>query len=81
MPTKSKIRQKGANTMRANVVPISSKLMSPADAAAYLGVRKRTLVYWRACGTGPKFLKITNRMIRYEIDELNKFITSVRSGG
>lgn len=44
---------------------------SPDWAANEIGVCKRTLLRWRAKGTGPRFTKV-GRTIRYNINAVRK---------
>lgn len=44
--------------------PIPGGLLSPTDAAAHLNCSEWTLARWRCDGTGPRFIKLGNR-VRY----------------
>ena len=44
--------------------------LTPAQAAAYLGVSVRALEVWRAAGTGPEYRQ-RRRIVRYHIDALD----------
>ena len=44
-------------------------LLSPKDAAKHLALSEKALEKWRCQGTGPRFLKLGNR-IRYKLDDL-----------
>lgn len=50
-----------------------SDLMNQKEAAKYLGLTTRTLLYWRQIGTGPKAYKIGSRWLFKKAD-LDKFI-------
>jgi excisionase family DNA binding protein len=59
-----------------NVIP---KYLSPKEAAKYLGVSVGLLQKWRNNGVGIPFIKLgdsTSSIIRYNIDELNKYLQS-----
>lgn len=45
---------------------------TPMQAAAYLGVKPRTLESWRARDAGPKF-RGAGKTIRYHVDDLDSF--------
>jgi len=54
----------------------SPRYLSPADAAAYLGLTERGLAEWRRTGRGPKYSRIggpTGR-VRYDIEELDRWM-------
>lgn len=51
-------------------------LMNQAEAAAFLGVRPRTLEDWRARRVGPKFISYNSRSIRYRPDDLVAFLAA-----
>lgn len=55
-----------------------SPWMATEEAAKYLGRQPGTLRRWRTEGGGPVFHKISHKLIRYHIDDLDGF---VRSGG
>lgn len=46
--------------------------MDTAAAAAFLGLTRRTLEWWRITGRGPRFLKI-GASVRYRITDLEAF--------
>jgi hypothetical protein len=48
-------------------------LYCPKEAAEFLKVDERTLGRWRMLGIGPKYIKISGRVIRYEESELRRF--------
>ncbi len=44
---------------------IAGRLYTADEAAQYLGVAQQTLAHWRVSGSGPKFVHLTKRCIRY----------------
>jgi len=46
------------------------------DAAAYLGIKPRTLAAWRAKGRGPRFRKFQQQLVFYHKDDLDQWIAS-----
>jgi hypothetical protein len=46
------------------------------QAADYIGVTPRTLEAWRHRGGGPVFLRISNRLVKYRIEDLDTFMES-----
>ncbi len=49
--------------------PAGGALLDPKAAAAFLGLSEWTLAEWRCKGTGPRFIKLGNR-VRYTPAEL-----------
>jgi excisionase family DNA binding protein len=47
------------------------RLINEIEASDYLGLSERTLQKWRVVGGGPRFVKISGRMIRYRRRDLN----------
>lgn len=45
-------------------------LISEDAAAEFLGVARKTLQMWRTQGRGPKFVKMSARMVRYRRRDL-----------
>jgi len=55
------------------------KYLSPKDTALYLGVSIDLLQKWRSQGVGIPYIKLgdsVSSLIRYDIDELNKYLKS-----
>ena len=48
----------------------AERLITEAEAAAFLGVTRRALQQWRFNGTGPVFVRISQRCVRYRRREL-----------
>lgn len=51
-------------------------LLRPDDAARRLGLTVRTLELWRRRGIGPRWLKLTSRVVRYPADALDEWIAA-----
>ena len=49
------------------------RLITETEAAAFLGVTRRALQQWRLNGNGPKYVKISQRCVRYRRVELIKW--------
>src|SRR5262245_43110019 len=58
----------------------SSRWLTPAAAADWLGYRPKTLENWRASGIGPRFSRSgrSGRGIRYDVDDLDAWLRSQR---
>ena len=52
----------------------SAAILTPAQAAARLGVTTKTLERWRGTGDGPRFARITSKTIRYRSQDLDTFV-------
>ena len=53
-------------------------LLSPSEVADLLGVPVKTLEQWRWKGTGPRFLRLPSRAVRYDAAELENWLDSRR---
>lgn len=51
-------------------------LLSIDQVSTKLGVSRQTLAWWRCCGTGPKFCKISTKSIKYTVQDVNDFVLS-----
>jgi hypothetical protein len=67
--TLSRTRQR----RRIRVVP-NDELLRPAEAARLLNVTPRCLQDWRLKGTGPRFIRMTPKLVQYRRSDLEKFI-------
>ena len=54
------------------------KLLTASQAGELLGVSPETLERWRGAGTGPAFIKLSGRYVRYRQDDLEAFIQNSR---
>ena len=54
------------------------KLLTARQAGELLGVPPETLERWRGAGTGPAFVRLSGRYIRYSQDDLEAFIKNAR---
>lgn len=46
----------------------------PAELARHTGLAEKTLKNWRVLGKGPKYRKLTGRVIVYPLDEIRAWI-------
>lgn len=53
---------------------LAGRLYSPEEAAQYLGVAEQTLAHWRVRGSGPKFIHLSKRCVRYSELALRDFV-------
>lgn len=47
--------------------------LTPKQLAKHLGLSEKTLLSWRAMGTGPKFTRLPSRGIRYRPKDVNEW--------
>ena len=61
----------------AQVTPdmLDPQLLTEREAAAFLNLSPVTLQHWRSNGTGPAFVKLSNRAIRYLRHDLDAFVS------
>lgn len=52
----------------------ASPWLDTEAAAAYLGSTMGTLKNWRASGNGPKYHIVSERLVRYHVDDLDSFV-------
>ena len=52
--------------------------MRPADVAQALCVSNATLCRWRTDGYGPPFVRMSNRVVRYRVDEVSEWEDRLR---
>ncbi len=53
-------------------------LLSPKEAAAYLGATEKALENWRGTGDGPAFIRLSPRYVRYAQEDLDAHIAASR---
>ncbi|EKM99420.1 MULTISPECIES: AlpA family transcriptional regulator [unclassified Acidocella] len=58
--------------------PAPMKLLTARQAGELLGVSPETLERWRGAGTGPAYVKLSGRYVRYKQDDLEAFIQNAR---
>lgn len=49
------------------------KQISPEEAAEFLGVSTRTMENMRRQGNGPKFVRLSHKLVRYRLCDLIEF--------
>lgn len=54
-----------------------STLLTPEEAARFLGVKEDTLYRWRHRGSGPAYVRV-GRFVRYHKDDLNAWLAEQR---
>lgn len=64
---------------RERIVNPPPLLLNVREAAARLGLSKSTLDKWRCAGKGPRYVKSTDRAVRYDPADLDAWIAARRS--
>jgi hypothetical protein len=55
---------------------VTSNWLNERQAADYIGVVPGTLNTWRCRGRGPRFHRVSGKMIRYSVHDLDAFMAS-----
>ena len=56
-------------------------LMNAKQAAEFLGVSEGTMYEYRALGTGPKYIRIGGRLVRYRLSDINVWLENQENNG
>lgn len=68
--------KKARETSEPKPIDLShDKLLDSAAAAEALGISKYTINNWRARGTGPRYVRLGDRVL-YPMKSLNEFVNS-----
>ncbi len=78
MTTSTETGDSATSTITSTEPPAPMKLLTARQAGELLGVSPETLERWRGAGTGPAFIKLSGRYIRYRQDDLEAFIQNAR---
>jgi predicted DNA-binding transcriptional regulator AlpA len=60
----------------ARIVTPPPVLLNVREAASRLGLSKSTLDKWRCAGKGPRYVKSTDRAVRYDPEDLDAWIAA-----
>ena len=63
--------------------PNKNNLLDEAEVAEHCNIATATLRNWRCLGTGPAYLKLGKRSVRYRREDVDAFIASglIATGG
>lgn len=61
---------------RENTPDSPEPLWNETQTARFLGVEARTLQSWRLKGCGPRFVRISNRCIRYRPSDIRAWVAT-----
>ncbi len=56
-------------------------LMTTDEAAEFLDIHPATLATWRSEGRGPRYLKVGERNVRYQQEELERWLKAQERTG
>lgn len=54
-------------------------LLSSKQVSEILGIKLRTLQQWRLLGHGPKHIRLSEKIIRYRLEEVERWIADAES--
>lgn len=54
------------------------KYLTEKQVEEQYGLRVRTLQNWRSLGEGPQYIKVGKRLVRYRVEDLDRFMESHR---
>jgi len=57
---------------------MGKRLVSDTEAAPILGLSVQTLRNWRCINVGPRYVRIGDRTIRYDVGDLERYIAERR---
>lgn len=57
-------------------IDTNERLIKEPEAASILGLTTRALQAWRSRGTGPSYVQLSCRAVRYRLKDLAKWIES-----
>lgn len=52
----------------------SDTVLTPRELADAAKVTVNTVRWWRHMGIGPKFIKLSERVVRYRVEDVNKWL-------
>ncbi len=55
-----------------------TKLLSTRQAAELIGVKPGTLRAWRCARTGPNFVALTARSVKYPLEDIQRYVAERR---
>lgn len=61
-------------TSEIDPLSLPNRVLTPSDAAKYLGLKYGTLANWRALGKGPNFLERDGRCWGYRLADLDSWL-------
>ncbi|MEQ1488947.1 MAG: helix-turn-helix domain-containing protein [Terricaulis sp.] len=69
-------RARASSRTTSRIVSPPPVLLNVREAAARLGLSKSTLDKWRCAGKGPRYVKSTDRAVRYDPEDLDAWIAA-----
>lgn len=62
------------NQLETKMTINDDRLLTPDEVSSYLGVPTVTLKDWRYHGRGPKYIRLSRKMIRYWLSAIIEFL-------
>ncbi len=66
--------QRALRNRRRSAARDPQALLNQRQTAALIGVSERTLECWRCRGSGPPFVKISRRAVRYRRQDIDQWV-------
>ena len=60
------------------MIQTDEMLLTEAQVSRILGIKQRTLQQWRLTERGPKFLKLSARVVRYRLSDVQNWISEAQ---
>lgn len=58
--------------------PLNETLLTEKMVSEMLGLKPRTLQQWRFVGRGPKYIKLSERVIRYKWSDVQDWVATIQ---
>ena len=68
------MQQRASRSRRRGATRDPQALLNQRQTAALIGVSERTLECWRCRGSGPPFVKISRRAVRYRRKDIDQWV-------
>lgn len=63
-------------TQRKSAANPLERLCTPEEAGEIFGIAPQTLAHWRVRGTGPRYLTLSARCVRYRVSDIEEWLGS-----
>lgn len=54
----------------------ADKLCTPVETASLLGIAPQTMAHWRVRGSGPRYVLLNRRCVRYRLSDIQAWLDS-----
>ena len=59
---------------------LNDPLVSTQQLGRLIDTKPRTIERWRLLGTGPSFIRVNSRLVRYRLSEIESWLRASRAG-